>query len=81
MAVRKKRSKQEIEQQILASTVRPAAMPDLAPPSLDALIIKHGGWDKVPEEEWGRHADALEAWLQATREGWFHDKAKTKVRR
>lgn len=71
-----KRSKAEIERQILASTVRHQAY-DEKPPSLEAMIIEHGGWDKIPEEAWGRHADALEAWFQAGREGWIRGKAKS----
>jgi hypothetical protein len=43
--------------------------PLLPPPDLEALVLKHGGWDKIPQETWGEFNRAVRSWLDLVRYG------------
>lgn len=41
-------------------------------PSLDALVAKHGGYEKIPFEAWEAHDSEVKAWQLARHYGDFY---------
>lgn len=46
-------------------------------PSLDALVAKHGGYDRIPPEAWKQYDREVTAWQLKRRYGDFYFSSQT----
>lgn len=58
-----------------------AAMSRLEPPDLQALVIKHGGYDKITPEAWAEHDAAMADYQMRIRLGIGRDDQHSPARR
>jgi hypothetical protein len=42
--------------------------PEGAPPDLQALVARHGGYHRIPPEEWAQYDEAMASWQARRRE-------------
>ena len=59
------------------------SVPSMEPPSLQALVVAHGTYDKIPQVAWRLFHTEMAEWQAKVRYGEFHvvDRTQTHPRR